>query len=91
MFALDLEALERCKRHTHKGYREKVLKVMNFGVFSGWFQGNFRVFPGSFRVFSRYLQYVFSVFSGCFPYALFGYAVWTTQTGPVQIRLWVWN
>ena len=44
--------LKRCKGHTHKGHREKVLKVMNFryvqGVFrelwgvSGYFQG---VFP----------------------------------------------
>ena len=29
----------RCKGHTHKEHREKVLRVMNFRVFSGYFQG----------------------------------------------------
>ena len=43
--------LERCQGLTHKGLREKVLKVMNFRVFSGYFQGVFRVFQGVFRVF----------------------------------------
>ena len=32
-----VQILERCKGHTHKGHREKVLKVMNFRVFSGCF------------------------------------------------------
>ena len=70
--------LERCKGHTHKGHREKVLNVMNFwifqgvfGVFSGVFRyfpgvsGFFRVFSGCFRVFSGILR-EFQDFSGCF-------------------------
>ena len=62
-----------CKGHTHKGHREKVLNVMNFRVFSGYFQGVFGVFSGSlrkfqesFRAFSGCFQGVFGVFSGCF-------------------------
>ena len=38
---------QRCKGHTQKGHIEKVLNVMNFRifrVFSGYFQGIFRVF-----------------------------------------------
>ena len=45
--------LERCKGHTHKGHREKVLSVMNFRIFKGVFgvcSGYFQVFSGSFRV-----------------------------------------
>ena len=38
--------LKNSLKHTQKGHREKVLKVMNF---SGCFQGVFRVFSGSFQ------------------------------------------
>ena len=64
--------LGRGKGHTHKGHGEKVLKVMNFRVFSRCFQGIFRglrEFQGIFRVFS-------GCFQGVFPYALSGYALW---------------
>ena len=36
---LGVPILERCKGHTHKGHREKVLNIMNFRVFSGYFRG----------------------------------------------------
>ena len=49
-----LQPLEGCKGHTHKGHRDKVLKVVNFSDF----QGVFRYFQGV----SRY----FSVFCKCF-------------------------
>ena len=59
--------LERCKGHTHKGHREKVLNVMNFRIF----QGVFGVFSGSFRF--RIFQGVFRVFFPMpFPGMLFG-------------------
>ena len=57
--------LERCKGHTQKGHREKVLKVINFRVFSRYFQGVFR----EFQEFS-------GCFQGVFPYALSGHALW---------------
>ena len=41
----------RVARHTHKGHREKILKVTNLRVFSGCLQGIFREFQGVFRVF----------------------------------------
>ena len=37
LLAIIHPSLEGCKGHTHKGHREKVLKVMNFKVFSGCF------------------------------------------------------
>ena len=39
-----MQNLTRCKGHTHKGHREKVLKVVTFRIFSGLCQGIFRVF-----------------------------------------------
>ena len=45
----------RCKGHTHKGHREKVLNVMNFRIF----QGVFRVFSGCFQGVFRVFQCVF--------------------------------
>ena len=55
--------LERRKGHTHKGHREKLLKVTKFRIFSGYFQGVFRVFSGSFQSIFREF---FRVFSGSF-------------------------
>ena len=37
----------------HKGYREKVLKVMNFRDSQGVFQGIFREFSGDFQAIFR--------------------------------------
>ena len=42
---------------------------MHFRVFSGYFEGVFRVVSGSLRVFS-------GCFQGVFPHALCGYALW---------------
>ena len=88
LLTCDSKTLERCKGHTHKGYREKALNVMNFRIF----QGVFRVFSGHFHGVSGF----FSVFSGCFqgvfPYALSGYALWTlSKTGWVAVRCLVWR
>ena len=68
--------MEGCKGHTHKGHREKVLKVMNSRDFPGCFQGDFRVFLGYFMEF----QEISGHFQGVFPYALSGYALWTLSS-----------
>ena len=59
---MSVRILERCKGHTHKGHREKILNVTLisgfFRVFSGYFQGVFREFQG----ISGNFQGVFRVF-----------------------------
>ena len=75
------KSLERCKGHTHKGHREKVLNVMNFWIFQGVFgvfSGCFEVFSGSFSIF----QGVFRVF---FPMPFSG-----MPFGPFQQELASW-
>ena len=61
--------LGRVQRAYPQGHKEKILKVVNFRVFSGCLRGIFREF-----------QSIFRVFQGVCPYALSGYALWTHPT-----------
>ena len=79
-FSEGLFAWKGAKGIPTKGIGKKILKVTNFRVFSGCFQGIFREFLGTFRVFS-------GCFQGVFPYVLSGYAIWTLPIRSSQFCL----